>query len=80
MIGSLQLFDMVWILTGGGPANATTTMATYLINQGTGRHNYGIAGAASVILFVIGFVMALRLPGVRAAARHRGGEREDGRR
>ena len=52
MIGSLQLFDMVWILTGGGPANATTTMATYLINQGTQRHNYGIAGAASVILFV----------------------------
>src|SRR4051794_21621249 len=59
MIGSLQLFDMVWILTGGGPANATTTMATYLVNQGTGRHNYGIAGAASVILFVIGFLMAL---------------------
>lgn len=59
MIGSIQLFDMVWILTGGGPANATTTMATYLINQGTQRHNYGIAGAASVLLFVIGFVMAL---------------------
>ncbi|WP_036507763.1 carbohydrate ABC transporter permease [Nocardioides sp. URHA0020] len=59
MIGSLQLFDMVWILTGGGPANATTTMATYLINQGTGRHNYGIAGAASVVLFAIGFLMAL---------------------
>ena len=59
MIGSIQLFDMVWVLTGGGPANATTTMATYLINQGTQRHNYGIAGAASVILFVIGFVMAL---------------------
>ena len=59
MIGSLQQFDMVWILTGGGPANATTTMATYLLNQGTGRHNYGIAGAASVILFAIGFVMAL---------------------
>ena len=59
MIGSLQLFDMVWIMTGGGPANATTTMATYLINQGTQRSNYGIAGAASVVLFVIGFVMAL---------------------
>ena len=69
MIGSLQLFDMVWILTGGGPANATTTMATYLINQGTQRHNYGIAGAASVILFVVGFVMAAALPGVRAAPR-----------
>ncbi len=59
MIGSLQLFDMVWILTGGGPANATTTMATYLITMGTARHNYGIAGAASVTLFVVGFAMAL---------------------
>ena len=59
MIGSLQLFDMVWILTGGGPANATTTMATYLISQGTQRGNFGIAGAASVILFLIGFVMAV---------------------
>ena len=59
MIGSLQLFDMVWVMTRGGPANATTTMATYLVNQGTGRHNYGIAGAASVVLFVIGFLMAL---------------------
>lgn len=58
MIGSLQLFDMVWVLTGGGPANATTTMATYLISQGSGRGNYGIAGAASVVLFVLAFVMA----------------------
>ena len=59
MIGSLQLFDMVWILTGGGPANSTTTMATYLINQGTRSQNFGIAGAASVILFVIALIMAV---------------------
>ncbi|WP_460459315.1 carbohydrate ABC transporter permease [Angustibacter peucedani] len=59
MIGSLQLFDMVWVLTGGGPANATTTMATYLVGQGTQRHNYGVAGAASVVLFAVAFVMAL---------------------
>ena len=59
MIGSLQLFDMVWILTGGGPANATTTMATFLVNEGTKRQNYGIASAASVILFVVALVLAL---------------------
>ena len=59
MIGSIQLFDIVWVLTGGGPANATTTMATYLIGQGTARGNYGIAGAASVVLFVIALVMAV---------------------
>lgn len=59
MIGSLQLFDMVWILTGGGPANATNTMATFLITEGTKRQNYGIAAAASVVLFVVALVLAL---------------------
>lgn len=59
MVGSLQLFDMVWILTKGGPANATTTMATFLINEGTKRSNYGVANAASVVLFVIALVLAL---------------------
>jgi raffinose/stachyose/melibiose transport system permease protein len=59
MIGSLQCFDMVWILTGGGPANATTTMATFLVNEGTKRQNYGIAAAASVVLFVVALVFAL---------------------
>lgn len=59
MIGSVQLFDMVWILTGGGPANATTTMATFLVTEGTKRQNYGIAAAASVVLFGVALVMAL---------------------
>ncbi|GAB4086641.1 sugar ABC transporter permease [Myceligenerans cantabricum] len=59
MIGSLQLFDMVWILTRGGPANATSTMATFLVNEGTQRQNFGIAGAASVVLFVVALFMAV---------------------
>lgn len=59
MVGSLQLFDMVWILTKGGPANSTTTMVTFLITEGTKRSNFGIASAASVILFVIALTFAL---------------------
>ncbi|NMR19265.1 carbohydrate ABC transporter permease [Cellulomonas fimi] len=58
MIGSLQLFDMVWILTKGGPANSTMTMATYLINQGTNRGLYGYASAVAVLLFGISLVLA----------------------
>lgn len=58
MIGSLQLFDMVWILTKGGPANSTMTMATYLINQGTERSLYGYASAVAVLLFAISLVLA----------------------
>jgi raffinose/stachyose/melibiose transport system permease protein len=59
MIGSLQLFDMVWILTKGGPANSTMTMATYLINQGTDRSLYGYASAVAVLLFGISLVLAV---------------------
>ncbi len=59
MIGALQVFDMVWILTGGGPVNRTSTMATFLIYQGTKSQQFGIASAASVILFVIALVLAV---------------------
>lgn len=59
MIGSLQLFDIVWIMTLGGPANASTTMATYLINKGFQSYEFGYGSAVAVILFMICFVFAL---------------------
>lgn len=59
MIGSLQLFDLVWIMTAGGPANASNTMASYLIDRGFRRYEFGYGSAVAVILFVICFVFAL---------------------
>jgi raffinose/stachyose/melibiose transport system permease protein len=59
IIGSLQLFDMVWILTGGGPINSTATMATYMVEYGNGRSQIGYGSAVAVILFVISLVIAL---------------------
>jgi len=59
MIGSLQLFDMVWIMTLGGPAGASTTMATYLIDKGFQSYEFGYGSAVAVILFIICFVFAL---------------------
>jgi raffinose/stachyose/melibiose transport system permease protein len=59
IIGSLQLFDIVWIMTGGGPANASVTMATYLINRGFQSYEFGYASAIAVILFIICFVFSL---------------------
>jgi raffinose/stachyose/melibiose transport system permease protein len=58
MIGSLQLFDVVWIVTGGGPANSSATMATYMINVGFYRSQFGYGNAVAVILFAISFVAA----------------------
>ena len=59
MIGALQLFDMVWVLTGGGPVSATTTMATYMVQYGFQRSQLGFGSAVAVILFIISFVFAL---------------------
>jgi raffinose/stachyose/melibiose transport system permease protein len=59
VIGSLQVFDLVWIMTLGGPANASSTMATYLIDHGFKRYEFGYGSAVAVILFAICFVFAL---------------------
>jgi raffinose/stachyose/melibiose transport system permease protein len=58
MIGSIQLFDVVWIVTGGGPANSSATMATYMINVGFYRSQFGYGNAVAVILFAVSFVAA----------------------
>jgi raffinose/stachyose/melibiose transport system permease protein len=59
VIGSLQLFDLVWIMTEGGPANASTTMITYLIYNGFDSAEFGYGSAVAVILFVICFLFAI---------------------
>jgi raffinose/stachyose/melibiose transport system permease protein len=59
IIGSLQLFDLVWIVTGGGPANATATMATYMVQFGFQRSQLGFGSAVAVILFLISLAFAL---------------------
>jgi raffinose/stachyose/melibiose transport system permease protein len=59
VIGSLQLFDLVWIMTLGGPAGASTTMATYLIDRGFRRYQFGYGSAVAVILFILCFVFAV---------------------
>jgi raffinose/stachyose/melibiose transport system permease protein len=59
VIGSMQLFDIVWIMTIGGPANASSTMVTYMIENGFRSLEFGYGSAVAVILFVISFVFAL---------------------
>lgn len=57
IIGSLQLFDMVWVTTKGGPVGTTSTMATYMIQYGQGNPGYG--SSVAVILFLISLVIAV---------------------
>jgi raffinose/stachyose/melibiose transport system permease protein len=59
IVGSMQVFDQVWIMTLGGPANATSTMVTYLLQYGFRSSEFGYGSAVAVIIFVICFVFAL---------------------
>jgi raffinose/stachyose/melibiose transport system permease protein len=59
IIGSLQLFDLIWVTTRGGPVNASNTMAVYMFDRGFVRFQFGYGSAVAVILFLICFVLAL---------------------
>lgn len=59
MIGALQLFDMVWVMTAGGPLNASNTMAIAMFKAGFKSTQMGYGSALAVILFAFGLVLAL---------------------
>jgi multiple sugar transport system permease protein len=53
LISSFQVFTQAYVLTGGGPGNATTTMVVYLYEQGFQFYKLGLASAIAWVLFVI---------------------------
>jgi raffinose/stachyose/melibiose transport system permease protein len=59
MIGALQLFDMVWVMTAGGPLNASGTMAIAMFKAGFKNTQMGYGSALAVILFLFGLIVAL---------------------
>ena len=59
MIGALQLFDMVWVMTGGGPLNASGTMAIAMFKAGFKSTQMGYGSALAVIIFLFGLILAL---------------------
>ncbi|MDH6707345.1 lactose/L-arabinose transport system permease protein [Kitasatospora sp. MAA19] len=67
-IGTLQLFDEPYVLTGGGPDNATLTVSMYLYQNGFRYFDFGyasaIAYALTLLVTVLGAVQ-MRLMGER---------------
>jgi ABC-type sugar transport system permease subunit len=59
-VGSLKLFDLPYILTTGGPGNATVTLGITLYRHGFINWNYGLAAAIGVVIFLLslGFTIA----------------------
>ncbi|SDJ56747.1 carbohydrate ABC transporter permease [Streptomyces indicus] len=59
VIGAIQLFDLVWVTTQGGPDHHSETMAVTLFQFGFKRYQIGYASAISIAMFLISLVFAL---------------------
>jgi raffinose/stachyose/melibiose transport system permease protein len=71
VVGSLTFFDLIFVLTAGGPADATRVLALDMYKEGFQANLMGQASAIAVILVLVGLVLALilrRLGGRDAAA------------
>lgn len=53
IIGTLQVFDQAFVLTKGGPGNATITLVYYIYNNGFNNLKMGYASSISLVLFLI---------------------------
>ena len=69
-IQCIQLFDLVYTTTRGGPIGATTTLVYYLWEQAFRQLNFGYGSAIAWVLFMVTMVMTLVLVAVQ---RRRGG-------
>ena len=59
IIGTFQVFDQAFVLTKGGPGNATITIVYYIYNNGFKNLYMGYASSISLVLFAIILVMTV---------------------
>jgi raffinose/stachyose/melibiose transport system permease protein len=57
IVGSLRYFDLIWIMTGGGPNGYSELMATYMYKRAFNEDRMGFASAASACIVIISFIV-----------------------
>jgi raffinose/stachyose/melibiose transport system permease protein len=58
VVGSLTFFDLIYVLTAGGPGDATRALAVEMYRKGFQADQMGPASAIAVILVVVGLILA----------------------
>ncbi|WP_049562825.1 carbohydrate ABC transporter permease [Nonomuraea sp. SBT364] len=58
-IGAFQVFDTIYVMTGGGPARATYTLIYGIYDHGFRSFDFGYAATWGVVLFAIVLVVSL---------------------
>src|SRR5882724_4005067 len=80
LIRAVQIFDEVFVLTGGGPGSATTFIVQFIYQTGFAEaiHQYGLAAAASLVLALSLLVLTLLQLRLTRKSLSGGGGRDDG--
>lgn len=58
-IGSIKIFDLVWVTTQGGPNNATDVLATHMYSTAIMSERMGAGSAVAVLMLAITLLLAL---------------------
>lgn len=58
ILGSLQVFGLVWIMTKGGPVNASEVMSTYMYRFSFTRFELGYGSAVAIVMLLISLVFS----------------------
>jgi multiple sugar transport system permease protein len=58
LIWTSQQFALIWMMTGGGPLNATEMLSTYTYKQAFSEYEFATASAAAVIVLLLTAVLA----------------------
>ena len=57
IIASMKVYDIVYVMTDGGPANSTQTLATYMYDQTFTYSNLGVGSAIATVMVLIMMVV-----------------------
>ncbi|CAM3911528.1 carbohydrate ABC transporter permease [Alkalicoccus chagannorensis] len=59
VIGALKYFDLIYVMTGGGPNNSTHLMATYMYDHAFSHFNMGYGSGISFSMFIIALIATI---------------------
>ncbi|MEK3885020.1 sugar ABC transporter permease [Paenibacillus sp. PL2-23] len=61
IVNSLKYFDLIYIMTNGGPNGSSEVIASYMFKQAFRFYDFGYASTISIFLFLLGVLLAIVL-------------------
>lgn len=59
VIAAMKVYDVIYVMTGGGPANSTQTLASYMYSQTFSYSNLGTGSTVATIMMAVMMVIII---------------------